>query len=129
MFSFVRNCHTEDGKLGIVGTEAVWYVKKRPSIRHLCPNPWVMNVTLHGKDTIQQRTLSWGVSSGLRESEMPSQMSLQKRGRGTSLVVQWLRLHLPAQGVWFQSLFEELKSHMPPGQKKKKTNHKIETIL
>ena len=41
---------------------------------------------------------------------------------GTSLVVQWLRLHLPMQGVWVQSLVAELRSHMPPGQKK--TEHK-----
>ena len=34
----------------------------------------------------------------------------------TSLVVQWLRLHLPIQGVQFQSLGEEPRSHMPLGQ-------------
>ena len=39
---------------------------------------------------------------------------------GTSLAVQWLRLHLPMQGVWVQSLVTELRSHMPPGQKPKK---------
>ena len=31
-----------------------------------------------------------------------------------SLVAQWLRFHLPMQEVWV----EELRSHMPPGQKK-----------
>ena len=31
----------------------------------------------------------------------------------TSLVVQWLRLGLAMQGVWVQSLVEELRSHMP----------------
>ena len=31
---------------------------------------------------------------------------------GTSLVVQWLRLCLPMQGVQFQSLVMELRSHM-----------------
>ena len=36
---------------------------------------------------------------------------------GTSLVVQWLRLRLPMQGVWVRSLVGELRSHMPPGQK------------
>ena len=31
---------------------------------------------------------------------------------GTSLVVQWLRVHLPAQGMRVQSLVEKLRSHM-----------------
>ena len=36
---------------------------------------------------------------------------------GTSLEVQWSRLHLPTQGVKVRSLVEELKSHMPHSQK------------
>ena len=37
-----------------------------------------------------------------------------KRDNGRiSLVVQWLRLGLAMQGVWVQSLVEELRSHMP----------------
>ena len=40
----------------------------------------------------------------------------------TSLVVQWLRLHLPVQGVQVQSLVGELRSHMPQGQKTKTSN-------
>ena len=32
---------------------------------------------------------------------------------GMSLVAQWLRFHLPVLEVWV----EELRSHMPPGQK------------
>ena len=36
---------------------------------------------------------------------------------GTSLAVQWLRLCLPVQGVWVQSLVGELRSHMPHSQK------------
>ena len=39
---------------------------------------------------------------------------------GTSLVVWWLRLHLPMKGVQVQSLVGELKSHMPHDQKHKK---------
>ena len=31
---------------------------------------------------------------------------------GTSLVVQWLRIHLPVQVAWVQSLVRELRSHM-----------------
>ena len=29
-----------------------------------------------------------------------------------SLVVQWLRIHLPMQGTWIPHLFGELRSHM-----------------
>ena len=36
---------------------------------------------------------------------------------GTSLAVQELRLCLPMQGVWVQSLVRELRFHMPHGQK------------
>ena len=35
-------------------------------------------------------------------------------------MIQWLRIRLPTQGVWVQSLVEELRSHMP---KKKKTKN------
>ena len=45
-----------------------------------------------------------------------------------SLVVQWLRLCLPAQGVCIPSLVRELRSHMPRGQKNK-THKKTEAIL
>ena len=38
-----------------------------------------------------------------------------KYDTGTSLVVQWLRIHLAMQGSWIQSLAEELRSHMLPG--------------
>ena len=34
-----------------------------------------------------------------------------KVGRGTSLVAQRLRIHLPAQGMWVWSLIRELRSH------------------
>ena len=40
---------------------------------------------------------------------------------GTSLVAQWLRLHLPMQGDQAQSLVGDLRSHMPHRKKKKKT--------
>ena len=43
---------------------------------------------------------------------------LQRVSSGTYLVVQWLT-HLPMQGVWVQSLIEELRPHMPPVQKTK----------
>ena len=37
----------------------------------------------------------------------------------TSLVVQWLKLHVPMQGVWVWSLMGELRSHMPSSQNNK----------
>jgi len=33
--------------------------------------------------------------------------------RRTSLVVQWLRLHLVMQGKWVRSLVWQLRSHVP----------------
>ena len=47
------------------------------------------------------------------------QILVKNRYRGTSLLVQWLRLHLPMQGVQVQSLARELGSHIPCGQKTK----------
>ena len=46
----------------------------------------------------------------------------KKEWIGTSLVVQQLRLALPLQGVWVQSLVGELGSHMQPSVAKKKIN-------
>ena len=38
--------------------------------------------------------------------------SALKRKEGTSVVVWWLRLHLPMQGVQVQSLVMEQRSHI-----------------
>ena len=45
---------------------------------------------------------------------------------GTSPVLQWLRLHLPMQGLQIQSLVREQRSHTPWDQK---TKHQAEAIL
>ena len=42
----------------------------------------------------------------------------------TSLVVQWLRLHLPMQGMQVQFLVRELRSHMPQAKKPKHIRQK-----
>ena len=42
----------------------------------------------------------------------PRLVQLQKLKAGTSLVVQWLKLQLPMQGAWVQSLVRGLRSHM-----------------
>ena len=47
---------------------------------------------------------------------------------GTPPVVQRLRLCLPIQGVWVRSLVEEVRSHMPCGQKKK-PKHQTQATL
>ena len=39
-------------------------------------------------------------------------ISIKNKNSGTSLVVQWLRLHLPMQRVWAGSLVRELRSHV-----------------
>ena len=46
-------------------------------------------------------------------------LTIKIEGMGTSLAVQWLRLHLPTQVVWVQSMLGELRPQMPHGQKKK----------
>lgn len=51
---------------------------------------------------------------------------LKYNRRGTSFAVEWLKLHLPMQGVWVRYLVRELKSHMPCNQN---TGHKTEAIL
>ena len=48
---------------------------------------------------------------------------------GTSLAVQWLRLHLPMQGVRVQSLVRELRSHMLHGQKNKTKKKKRKLLF
>jgi len=60
------------------------------------------------------------------ESEVWSLKESVKRQShvGTSLVVQWLRLCLPMQGVWVGSLVEELGSHMPSAKKKQNIKQK-----
>ena len=49
---------------------------------------------------------------------IPSIPNAPKLG-GNSLVVQWLRLRLPMQGVRVQSLIRELRSHTLLGQETK----------
>lgn len=51
---------------------------------------------------------------------------------GSSLVVEWLRLHLPMLRVPVQSLVGKLRCHMPHGQKPnptKKPFYKTEAVL
>ena len=49
----------------------------------------------------------------LMEMSTIYQKWIKKHIRGTSLVVQWLRIHLPMQGTQFAFLVGEVRSHMP----------------
>ena len=49
---------------------------------------------------------------------------LKKKLLGTSLVVQWLRLCLPPQGVQVQYLVRELNSYMPHSQENQNIKQK-----
>ena len=51
----------------------------------------------------------------------------KEREAGTSLVIQWLRFHLPVQGFWVRSLIRELKTLHAWGPKNLK--HKTEAIV
>ena len=52
--------------------------------------------------------------------EIYDKLSDEKSKLGTSLAVQWLRLHLPMQEVCIQFLVGELRSHMRHSQNIKK---------
>ena len=47
---------------------------------------------------------------------LPPSSTFKNPCDGTSLAVPWLRLRLPIQGLWVQSLVGELRSHMACGQ-------------
>ena len=48
------------------------------------------------------------------EEEGHRRSVIRKVTKGTSLVVQWLRIPcLPMQGMWVQSQFGKLRSHVP----------------
>ena len=66
-------------------------------------------------DGEQQGSLECCSPWGYKESEMTRRLNNNKPAGGTSLVVQGLRILLPMQGAWVQSLVRELRSHMPWG--------------
>ena len=49
----------------------------------------------------------------MKKSKLTSLDIKEKSTRGTSMVVQWLRLRFPMQGVWVKLLVGELGSHIP----------------
>ena len=53
----------------------------------------------------------------LTEGQTVSVRMKVRPNSGTSLVIQWLRLHHSMRQMWVQSLVGKLRSHMPHGQK------------
>ena len=45
----------------------------------------------------------------------PCTQENKKCSQGSPVLVQWLRIHLAMQGIWVQSLFSELRSHILQG--------------
>ena len=95
------------------------------------PSTW----DLLSGETEYQRTKNYHIQKELKKNKID--VTRQSRIKywirdesesttGTSLVAQWLRLHLPVQEVRAWSLVRELKSYMPLGKKPK---HKAEAIL
>ena len=103
--------------------------------------------SVHG--IFQARTLEWAVISSSRGSFAPRDQTQVSHIAGrfftvwapsenpekqvnelslTSPMVQWLRPHLPKQGVWVWSLVRELGSHMPLNQKPKTCKHRRNSV-
>ena len=55
----------------------------------------------------------------LTEGQTVSVRMKVRPNSGTSLVIQWLRLHHSMRQMWVQSLVGKLRSHVPWGQKTK----------
>ena len=51
-----------------------------------------------------------------KKHKYTDEYAVKTNATGTPLVVQWLRLHFPVQGVHVRSLMGKLRSHMPGGQ-------------
>ena len=53
--------------------------------------------------------------SGLLKGPFLEEVKFKKKVRGTTLMVQWLRILLPMQETWIRSLVREPRSHLPQG--------------
>ena len=79
---------------------------------------------LQGTPVLKKSLLTWGTESENGFRTLGNKNDLSRKPVkimywGTSLAVQWLRLHLPVQGEQVWSLGGELRSHMPCGWKTK----------
>ena len=79
----------------------------------------------------QQHNIVKELSSNKKKFLSKFESRKKKRSVGTSLVIQWLRLHLPMQTEQVRSLVKELKPHVlkPHVLQVQKTKHKTEAIL
>ena len=105
----------------LVGPSSAYTIRSRVAGYRL----WVQ---LHCQ-ALERFSTEWWENGDVRHllSTFDLQVSWIKPTLGTSLASQWLRLHLPVQGVQVGSLVGELRSHMPHGQKTK--TQKSEVIL
>ena len=78
----------------------------------------------HGRK-FTARGSSLQATSGVGWASMGRVPTASEFSRGTSLVVQWLRIHPPMQGVRVQSLVGELRSHKTQGQKSQNINNNM----
>ena len=88
---------------------------------------WSEHMHLPIKFTVLYGYSSWHPQSYKRNNTDRSLQTtitniIKMKKSGISLVVQWLRLRLPMQGVQVWSWAGELRSHVPYGQKNKKHN-------
>ena len=51
-----------------------------------------------------------------KKHKYTDEYTVKTNATGTSLEVQWLRLHFSVQGVHVRSLIRQLRSHLPGGQ-------------
>ena len=88
-------------------------------------NKQSVKVTCH---EICNRSVKWGKNDRREPSKRPNEDGKRPLMRlpETSLVVQWLRLLLPIQEVWVQSLVRELRSTCLAA---KRPQRKTEAIL
>ena len=92
-------------------SERTSYVLKNPSWRRKWqPTP----VCLPGESLWTEEPAGYS-PRGYKASAPMSDLA-HSAHRGTSLVMEWLRICLPMEGTWVQSLVGELRSHIPRGQ-------------
>ena len=98
-------------------------------VDNLRPKPWLGKPRERGRESstenpwdLEKRSISqaWWAHSCISLAKVLTGISnlsqLKKQTRGTSLVVQWLRIHLPTQRTWVQSLIQELRFPHAAGQ-------------
>ena len=117
----------QDGENG--NPSSTIQVKKRT---HICPTeePGERRETCVSKEKSRCQdilTQFLEISHQIRSENKVNWMFIQE-APGTFLAVQWLRLHLPMQGVQVWSLVRELRPHMTRGQKDQKRKNRSSIV-